>query len=77
MAFWAVYGCNTKHLKTRCFFDENSYKIAMNCPIFKKLTVPSRQEFAIFKKKPDFLNLGKSEGRNWAFFGLCYPHIKL
>ena len=38
---------------------KNLYKIAKNRPILKKLTVPSRQEFAIFKN-PRFLNIDKS-----------------
>lgn len=79
MAFLSSLWVQQKTLKNKLFFSENPYKISKNCPIFKKLTVPSRQKFAIFKKNPAFLNLGKSlwpRGVIEHFFVLCYPHIK-
>ena len=59
---------------------KNRNKITQNHPISIKLTVPSRQEFAIFKT-PQFLSLGKSlimaEVCDGTFFAEQNSHIRV
>ena len=60
------------------FFCEKRYKIAKNRPIFKKLTVPNRQEFVIFKT-PQFFEFGQiliGEGSDLHIFGRLKVNVR-
>ena len=67
---FAVFCCTHKTIKNVTFSFEDNYKIAKNRPILMKLTVPNRQDFAIFKT-PQFFKFGKillGEGKDLQIF---------
>ena len=67
----------TKTANIMCFSGAYHYKIAKNRPILMKLTVPNRQDFAIFKKLR-FFKFGRifiGEGSDLQIFGRLKSYV--
>ena len=75
--FMVFFLRTTKTAKIMCFSGVYHHKIAKNSPILMKLTVPNRQDFAIFKK-PRFFEFGWiyiGEGSDLQIFGRLKSYV--